>query len=183
MTACELVINDKTIATKREEGWYVRTGGGYKVDGRYESDLTAVDPVTLEIRKSLHLAYPNYSGTLATAGGLVFLALLDGTVAAFDDTSLEQLWKDQCWVRLCSTANDIRGQRQTIRRGRIGTQASVPEQACPYAGTQGAAQRDRAVCLRLVRLAVFDCFFCTRIPAGAAARIRVAVGLYPQSCP
>jgi alcohol dehydrogenase (cytochrome c) len=93
MTACELVTNDKTIATKREEGWYVRTGGGYKVDGRYESDLTAVDPVTLEIKKSLHLAYPNYSGTLATAGGLVFLALLDGTVAAFDDTTLEQLWK------------------------------------------------------------------------------------------
>src|SRR6266478_5420058 len=93
MTACELVTNDKTVATKREEGWYVRTGGGYKVDGRYESDLTAVDPVTLEIKKSLHLAYPNYSGTLATAGGLVFLALLDGTVAAFDDTTLEQLWK------------------------------------------------------------------------------------------
>src|SRR5260370_16771620 len=93
MTACELVINDKTIATKREEGWYVRTGGGYKVDGRYESDLTAVDPVTLEIKKSLHLAYPNYSGTLATASGLVFLAQLDGTVAAFDDTTLDQLWK------------------------------------------------------------------------------------------
>jgi len=71
----------------------VRTGGGYKVDGRYESELTAVDPVTLEIKKSLHLAYPNYSGTLTTAGGLVFLALLDGTVAAFDDTTLDQLWK------------------------------------------------------------------------------------------
>src|SRR5258707_5134778 len=93
MTACEFVTNDPTTATNREQGWYVRTGGGYKVDGRYESDLTAVDPVTLEIKKSLHLAYPNYSGTLATAGGLVFLALLDGTVAAFDDTTLEQLWK------------------------------------------------------------------------------------------
>jgi alcohol dehydrogenase (cytochrome c) len=42
---------------------------------------------------SVHLNYPNFSGTLATAGGVVFLALLDGTVAAFDDTSLEQLWK------------------------------------------------------------------------------------------
>ncbi len=93
MTACEFVTNDRTVAAQREQGWYVRTGGGYKVDGRYESDLTAVDPVTLEIKKSLHLAYPNYSGTLATAGGLVFLALLDGTVAAFDDTTLDQLWK------------------------------------------------------------------------------------------
>ena len=92
-TACELVTNDKTIAAKRNEGWFVRTGGGYKVDGRYESDLTAVDPVTQEIKKKAHLPYPNYSGALTTAGGLVFIALLDGTVAAFDDTSLEQLWK------------------------------------------------------------------------------------------
>jgi alcohol dehydrogenase (cytochrome c) len=91
-TACEIVTNDKTIAAKRNEGWFVRTGGGYKVDGRYESDLTAVDPVTQEIKKKAHLPYPNYSGALTTAGGLVFVALLDGTVAAFDDTSLEQLW-------------------------------------------------------------------------------------------
>jgi alcohol dehydrogenase (cytochrome c) len=36
---------------------------------------------------------PNYSGTVSTGGGLVFLGLTDGTVAAFDDTTLEQLWK------------------------------------------------------------------------------------------
>ena len=40
-----------------------------------------------------HLAYPNYSGALATAGGFVFVALLDGTVAAYDDTMLDELWK------------------------------------------------------------------------------------------
>jgi alcohol dehydrogenase (cytochrome c) len=93
VTACELVTNDTTIGAKRNEGWFVRSGGGYKVDGRYESNLTAVDPVTLEIKKNVHLPYPNYSGTLATAGGLVFVALLDGTIAAFDDTTLDQLWK------------------------------------------------------------------------------------------
>ena len=38
MTACEFVTNDKTIAAKRDEGWFVRTGGGYKIDGRYESN-------------------------------------------------------------------------------------------------------------------------------------------------
>jgi alcohol dehydrogenase (cytochrome c) len=42
MTACEFVTNDKDLV-KREPGWYTRTGGGYKVDGRYESNLTAVD--------------------------------------------------------------------------------------------------------------------------------------------
>ena len=41
----------------------------------------------------MHLRYPNFSGTLATGGGLVFLALLDGTIAAYDDTTLEELWK------------------------------------------------------------------------------------------
>jgi len=45
------------------------------------------------VKKSVHLRYPNYSGTLATGGGVVFLALLDGTVAAYDDTSLDELWK------------------------------------------------------------------------------------------
>ena len=91
-TECEFVTNDPDVV-KREPGWFGRSGGGYKVVGRYESNLTAVDPVTLEIKKNVHLPYPNYSGALATAGGLVFLALLDGTVAAFDDTSLNQLWK------------------------------------------------------------------------------------------
>jgi alcohol dehydrogenase (cytochrome c) len=92
MTACEFVTNN-TDLVKREPGWYTRTGGGYKVDGRYESNLTAVDPVTQEIKKNLHLAYPNYSGVLSTAGGLVFVALLDGSVAAYDDTTLDELWK------------------------------------------------------------------------------------------
>jgi hypothetical protein len=31
---------------------------------------------------------PNYNGSLATAGGVIFTALLDGTVAAFDDSTL-----------------------------------------------------------------------------------------------
>jgi alcohol dehydrogenase (cytochrome c) len=92
LTACEFVTND-TALVKREPGWFGRSGGGYKVDQRYESSLTAVDPVTLKITGSALLPYPNYSGTLATAGGLVFLALMDGTVAAFDDTTLGELWK------------------------------------------------------------------------------------------
>ena len=92
LTACEFVTND-TALVKREPGWFGRSGGGYKIDQRYESTLTAVDPVTLEIRKTARLSYPNYSGTLTTAGGLVFIALMDGTVAALDDTTLEPLWK------------------------------------------------------------------------------------------
>ncbi len=92
LTACEIVTNDKDMP-KKEKGWFQRTGGAYKAEERYESNLTAVDPLTGEVKKNLSLRYPNYSGTLSTGGGLVFIGLLDGTVAAYDDTTLEELWK------------------------------------------------------------------------------------------
>src|SRR5215467_5849181 len=92
MTACEFVSIDKD-KPKNEKGWIPRSGGSFKVEDRYESDLSVVDPVTFEIKNKVHLRYPNYSGTLTTAGGLVFIALMDGTIAAYDDTTLDELWK------------------------------------------------------------------------------------------
>jgi alcohol dehydrogenase (cytochrome c) len=89
LSNCENVSIDTTKHSK-EKGW---NGGGFKTNERYESNLTAVDPVTGEIKKSVHLRYPNYGGALSTGGGLVFNALLDGTIAAFDDTTLDELWK------------------------------------------------------------------------------------------
>jgi alcohol dehydrogenase (cytochrome c) len=88
MTACVAVAIDRE-KHNAQRGW---NGGLFTTDERFESNLTAMDPVTGEVKKNTHLRYPNYSGTLATAGGLVFLGLLDGTVAAFDDTTLEELW-------------------------------------------------------------------------------------------
>jgi alcohol dehydrogenase (cytochrome c) len=89
MTACVAVAIDRE-KHNAQRGW---NGGLFTTDERFESNLTAMDPITGELRKSTHLRYPNYSGTLATGGGLVFLGLLDGTVAAFDDTTLDELWK------------------------------------------------------------------------------------------
>ena len=89
LTACESVAVDHAPRIKGKS-W---TAGSASTTERYESNLTAADPVTGEIRKTIHLPYPNASGTLATAGGLIFLGLADGTVAAYDDTTLEQLWK------------------------------------------------------------------------------------------
>jgi alcohol dehydrogenase (cytochrome c) len=89
LTACVAVAIDRE-KHNAQRGW---NGGLYTTDERFESNLTAMDPVTGEVRKNVHLRYPNYSGTLATGGGLVFLGLLDGTVAAFDDTTLDELWK------------------------------------------------------------------------------------------
>jgi len=94
MTACEDVTNNREFAERsKDQGWFPRSGGGYRAPERYESNLTAVDPFTGDVKKTITLRYPNYSGTLATGGGLVFLALLDGSVAAYDDTTLEEVWK------------------------------------------------------------------------------------------
>jgi len=89
MTGCMNVSIDRA-RHNAERGWQ---GGDWTSTERFESDLTAVDPVTQEVKKTVHLRYPNYSGTLSTAGGLVFIGLFDGTVAAFDDTTLDELWK------------------------------------------------------------------------------------------
>jgi alcohol dehydrogenase (cytochrome c) len=68
-------------------------GGGYVVDQRLESDLVQADPVTGKIINRTHLKYPNYAGALSTGGGLVFTALEDGSVLAFDDKTLKQVWQ------------------------------------------------------------------------------------------
>jgi alcohol dehydrogenase (cytochrome c) len=89
LSNCVTVTIDREKHSK-ERGW---NGGLASTNERWESNLTAADPITGEVKKTVHLRYPNYSGTLATSGGLVFLALLDGTVAAYDDTTLDELWK------------------------------------------------------------------------------------------
>jgi alcohol dehydrogenase (cytochrome c) len=89
LSNCVTVTIDREKHNK-EKGW---NGGLSSTNERWESNLTAADPITGEVKKSVHLRYPNYSGTLATGGGLVFLALLDGTIAAYDDTTLDELWK------------------------------------------------------------------------------------------
>jgi glucose dehydrogenase len=51
------------------------------------------DPLTGEVKMRIHSIYPNVSGMLTTAGGIVLTGFTDGTVAAYDDATLEQLWK------------------------------------------------------------------------------------------
>jgi len=64
-----------------------------KFTERNESDMVMADPITGEVKKRAHSVYPNGSGTLTTAGGLVFTAFMDGSLVAYDDTSLDQVWK------------------------------------------------------------------------------------------
>jgi len=68
------------------------TGGGQKTDTRLYGSLKAVDPTTGEIKAVKKLDYPNKAGALATAGNLVFLGHYDGTFAAYDAKTLNEVW-------------------------------------------------------------------------------------------
>jgi alcohol dehydrogenase (cytochrome c) len=68
------------------------SGGLAKYLERAESDMIVVDPFTGEVKKKMRKPYPNRSAALTTAGGLLFTGFVDGSFAAYDDTSLEQLW-------------------------------------------------------------------------------------------
>jgi len=88
MTSCNEVTLDQESIKK---GVYFSPT--FRSIERNESDLILVDPLTGEIKKKAHSIYPNNSGAVTTAGGLVFTGFTDGTLAAYDDTSLDQLWK------------------------------------------------------------------------------------------
>jgi alcohol dehydrogenase (cytochrome c) len=68
-------------------------GGAPGADGPVTSSITMLDPVTGEIKKRAEFPYQNSSGTLTSAGGLVFTGMLDGTLLALDDRTLEVLWQ------------------------------------------------------------------------------------------
>jgi hypothetical protein len=47
----------------------------------------------LEVKNRVRSIWPNVSGMLTTGGGLVFTGYADGSVVAYDDTTLAELWK------------------------------------------------------------------------------------------
>jgi alcohol dehydrogenase (cytochrome c) len=87
LEGCASVTRDQT---RHVRGKF--DGGGYADDVRLTSGFVALDPATSEIKQRKNMPYPNASGALATAGGIVVTALLDGTIMALDDQTLEQLW-------------------------------------------------------------------------------------------
>ena len=78
-------------ATRHVKGKF--DGGTYVDPARDTSGIAMVDPATGELKKRISLAYPNFAGVLSTAGGIVVTALLDGTILALDDETLEELWR------------------------------------------------------------------------------------------
>jgi alcohol dehydrogenase (cytochrome c) len=68
-------------------------GGGIRLLERTESEIVVADPFTGEVQNRVRASYPNFSAALTTAGGLLLTGLGDGTFVAYDDESLEPLWK------------------------------------------------------------------------------------------
>jgi alcohol dehydrogenase (cytochrome c) len=95
MTMCNEVTLDQESIKKGI--YFSRT---FRNTERNESEIVVVDPTTGDVKGRTQARFPNVSGMLATAGGLVFTGYADGTLVAHDDTSLEQLWKINIGVGL-----------------------------------------------------------------------------------
>ncbi len=68
-------------------------GGATGVEGPVTGGLVMFDPGSGEVKKRVDLPYPNAAGVLSTAGGLVVTAMIDGTILAYDDQTLDELWR------------------------------------------------------------------------------------------
>jgi alcohol dehydrogenase (cytochrome c) len=68
-------------------------GASRKYIDRNETDIAVADPFTGDIKKKLHVPYPDNSAALTTAGGLLITGFTDGSAVVYDDTSLEELWR------------------------------------------------------------------------------------------
>jgi len=85
---CANIQPDETAHVRGKFG-----GGGYVNEARITSSLAVVDPASGELKTRKDLPYPNHAGVLTTAGGIVVIAMLDGTIIAYDDQTLDELWK------------------------------------------------------------------------------------------
>jgi alcohol dehydrogenase (cytochrome c) len=85
---CADITPDPTAHVRGKFG-----GGGYVNTARITGSLAVVDPMTGQLKMRKDLPYGDLSGVLTTAGGIVVTALLDGTILAFDDQTLQELWR------------------------------------------------------------------------------------------
>ncbi len=88
-SSCNEVTLDPKLSNKAGD-W---KGATFRNIERVETDFFVADPFTGEIKKQIRIPYPNVSGALTTGGGLVFTGYTDGTFTAYDDMTLEPLWK------------------------------------------------------------------------------------------
>jgi alcohol dehydrogenase (cytochrome c) len=67
-------------------------GGQVRSTEKRYGSMKAIDPTTGETKASIKFPFLPYAGVLATAGNIVFTGHLDGTFAAYDARTLQELW-------------------------------------------------------------------------------------------
>jgi len=87
--------NGSTAAFKGPEGGLDRQKFSKRTytSDLYYGSMTAYDTVSHKVVAKAVTDIENRSGALVTAGGVVFTALQDGWVIAYDDESLQELWR------------------------------------------------------------------------------------------
>jgi len=90
------------FATSGTETFYLSKDGGIdrkKSQNRtftsdlYYGGITAIDVANQKLLAKVTTEIEVRSGALATAGGLLFTALQDGSIVAYNDETLEELWR------------------------------------------------------------------------------------------
>jgi alcohol dehydrogenase (cytochrome c) len=77
--------------------------GGIAVRGkRMGGSAAAIDMTTGQVKATHLFDYPVYSGVVATGGGVVYTATMDGTVLALDDEQLQPLWSFDVGAMICA---------------------------------------------------------------------------------
>jgi hypothetical protein len=84
---CDDITNDHSRHVKGKFD-----GGGYVSSQRLTASVVAVDPTTGQVKIRKELPYPIFGGTLSTAGGIVMTGMVDGTLVAMDEQTLDELW-------------------------------------------------------------------------------------------
>jgi alcohol dehydrogenase (cytochrome c) len=125
-----------TSAT-RDQARHVRSsfdGGTFSYDERVTSSIVMLDPASGEIKARKNMPYGNSAGALATGGGLIFTALLDGTIMALDDQTLEELWSFNVGTGINAPpiAYEVDGKQYIaiatgLTRNQVGRLANSPE--------------------------------------------------------
>ena len=88
---------------------YVAVKPQFRFPDKARGILKAIDPVTAEVKWSHDFEIPNWSGTMVTAGNVMFTGALTGEFLAYDATSGKKLWQFQ-------TSSGIVGQPITWER-------------------------------------------------------------------
>ncbi len=109
---------------------------------RYESNLTAVDPLTGEIKKNVHLRYPELQRHARDRRRARVHRAARRHRRGLRRHHARRAVEDQRRLGLLGAADDLRGQRQAVCRDRVGAEPGRETQARQHAGAQGAAQRD-----------------------------------------